>query len=177
MRYRSTPLALFLSLAVATPTAAQISDIPEQSPKAETVNTALEFAQAAVAVSVFQLEAGRFAAEEAQSEEVRTFARQTTETFGTLLSEVTRVAQLEGISQGEMPRLMEVDHQRKLTRLKSAPPDRLDDVYARIQASVLEETAATFTNYAQKAGDLAALAEESLPELRDHLATARGLSG
>ncbi|UUP16482.1 hypothetical protein NTH_00929 [Nitratireductor thuwali] len=165
-----------LLIALAGPVAAQVADIPQESPKAETVNTPLEFARMSVAWSVFQMDSSRLVAREADGEDIKRFANRTADTYEDLLAEVSRLAQLEGISQGEMPRIMETSHLRKVAELERAETGRLEELYIEMQLEQLPELIAMFNNYSQKGGELAVFAEETLPMLREQFARARDLA-
>jgi putative membrane protein len=141
-----------------------------------TPTTAVEFANAAAAADMFEIESSRIAVDEATDAKVKAFAQM-------LITDHTKSSdQLKSIAAANnmtlSPPTMRPDMQSKLDALRSAEDAQFDQLYLSQQVPAHEEALKLHQTYAQS-GDTAALkdfASKTATVVGKHLEEARAMT-
>lgn len=137
---------------------------------------ATEFAAAAAASDLFEIESSKMAQSQAQSADVKMFASMLVKDHTKSTAELKQIASKENITLSP-PTLMP-DMQSKIDALKNAKGAEFDTLYMTQQVPAHESALKLHQGYAQN-GDNAALkafASKTAPVVSKHLDEARSLS-
>jgi putative membrane protein len=123
-----------------------------------------------------EVEAGKLAAQKAQSDDVKKFAQHMVDDHGKLLQEVQQLAQDKGVG---LPKSPNAKHQAEMKKLESASGDQFDRLYAREMVKGHQETLKEVQKIARSAKDpdVKAVAEKALPDIKEHLQMAQSIAG
>lgn len=134
------------------------------------------FAKKAAAGGMFEVQAAELAKENGESQAVKDFAEMMIKDHTEVNEKLKDIAAEKNI---ELPASLPEDKANKLEALSTINGDAFDTAYAEEMVSSHEETIALFEEQADSGVDkeLTALAQESLPTLRHHLAEAETLKG
>ncbi|HEV7822938.1 MAG TPA: DUF4142 domain-containing protein [Burkholderiales bacterium] len=123
-----------------------------------------------------EVAAGKLAASQASSDEVKKFGQHMVDDHGKANEELARIAQAKGITPPAGP---DAAHQRLATRLQAAKAAEFDRLYVS-EAGVKDHKAAValFTDQAKngKDAELKAFAEKTLPTIKEHQKMAQDLA-
>jgi len=136
-----------------------------------------DFAETAAMSDLYEIEAGRIAAEKGQSDAIRSFGEMMVKDHSQTTSELKQIVQSEKIDV-ELPTELDSSHQDMIDELNEAEPDQFDEEYASQQVDAHQAAIDVFEDYAED-GDNGALkdfAGKTLPTLQQHLEKAKQLS-
>jgi putative membrane protein len=125
--------------------------------------------------NMYEIEAGRIAAQKARNPRVKSFAQMMVSDHSNTAARM-QAAVPPGV---RLPSQLDAEHQAKLTQLQNTPAGAgFDRVYMQQQVAAHEEALALHRSYAQS-GDVPALRElasSAVPVVDNHLRQARGLA-
>jgi putative membrane protein len=123
-----------------------------------------------------EIEAGKLAAQKAQSAEVKKFAQQMVDDHSKQLAEIKKLAQAKGI---ELPTTPDAKHQGALKKLQGASGEDFDKAYMREQVKDHRAALKLVQRTAKNARDaeLKSSAQKAAPEIQEHLKMAQQISG
>ncbi len=133
-----------------------------------------KFVQMAAISGMFEVEAGKLAAQKGQSDGVRQFGQRMVTDHTTLNTELLQTVQAKGLTA---PKELDATHKKMLDRLSTAPD--FDKVYIKEMVEAHKKDIKLFEAEANKGQDpdLKALAAKALPVLKEHLSMVQGLAG
>lgn len=138
--------------------------------------TAVEFVQKAAMSDMYEVEAGKIAAQKGQSDQVKQFGQHMAEAHTNTTEELTSIVKAENINV-ELPAKLDAKHQGLIDALNEAKPGDFDKIYAKQQVDAHEKAVDLFEKYAKKGdnGNLKQFAEKTLPAIKEHLEAAKKL--
>jgi putative membrane protein len=137
---------------------------------AELTTTTEGFVQAAAMSDMYEIEAGKIAAERAHSAEIKAFANEMvaahTKTSATLKAKLA-----EGNVSVALPTELDARHKGMIDNLTGAAPEDFDQRYTNQQVNAHEEAVILFRGYSENGENavLKAAAAETLPLIQQHL--------
>ncbi|MBL8551961.1 MAG: DUF4142 domain-containing protein [Hyphomonadaceae bacterium] len=182
MRYLAfvSALALLAGCGQAPNTTASTTTTTEQAapvgPPMQAQITLAEFVEKAATSDLFEVEAGRLAAQRTRTAAIRDFANMMVRDH-TATSERLKTILASTPAAPTPPAALDAAHQQKLTDLRNATPDRFDEIYLDQQTEAHENAATLLRDYAAR-GDTPAVsqfASETLAKVQAHLDTVREL--
>jgi putative membrane protein len=122
-----------------------------------------------------EIEAGKLAATQASSPEVKKFAQQMVDDHTKQLQEVQKLAQSKNV---ELPSAPDNKHQRAMKRLQGMSGADFDREYMRMQVKDHRDAHKLAEGTAKRAkdADVKAAAQKAAPEIQQHLQTAQQIS-
>ena len=138
--------------------------------------SASDFVQKAAMSDMYEVEAGRIAAEKGQSDQVKKFGQHMVEAHTKTTKEVVSIVKSDNIKV-ELPTKLDSKHQNLIDDLNETKPDDFDKVYAKQQVDGHEDAVDLFEKYAKNGdnGNLKQFAEKTLPTIKEHLEAAKKL--
>ena len=133
------------------------------------------FMEDAIQGSYAEIEGSQLALEKTESQDVREFARMMIEDHGKMVKEATQLATDKGLTPPEGPSAMQTT---EITGMRALTGGAFDAMYVnRIGVASHEATVKLFEEASQNVQDpdVKAMAEKTLPKLREHLEMARQL--
>jgi putative membrane protein len=128
-----------------------------------------DFAQKAAMGGMYEIQAGRIAAEKGQSDAVKQFGQKMVEAHTRVDEELKGIVAAEKINV-TLPTALDAQHQKMIDDLNKASPADFDKTYTKQQEDAHEEAEDLFEDYAED-GDNAALksfAAKVLPMIKQH---------
>lgn len=132
--------------------------------------TTQEFVEKAAISNKFEIGSSKLAAERAQSEAVRAFARHMIEDHEKAGNKLHEVVEESG-TQVSVPESLDKKHADMMQELGETGAEEFDRKYVEMQAKTHEEAVRLFESFAENGGNEGAIrkfAENTLPKLRDH---------
>jgi predicted outer membrane protein len=139
--------------------------------------SAPDFVQKAAMSDMYEVEAGKIAAEKGKSDAVRQFGQHMVEAHSQTTEELKGIVRQEKISV-ELPTKLDDKHQRMIDDLNAAHPEDFDKTYAKQQVSAHEKAEDLFSKYADKGDNQAVktFVARVLPVIKQHLEEAKKLA-
>lgn len=144
----------------------------QQKPASADTKAIRDMAEANMA----EVEAGKLAAQKAQSAEVKKFAQHMVDDHGKMLQEVQQLAQSKGV---DLPKSPNAAQQAAMKKLESTSSDKFDSAYMQQMVKDHRATAEKVQGISRnsKDKDIKAAAEKALPDIKEHLQMAQSLAG
>jgi putative membrane protein len=135
-----------------------------------------DFVQKAAMSDMYEVQAGKLAAEKGQSDVVKQFAQQMVEAHTKTTEELTGIVKSKNIKV-DLPTKLDAQHQKLIDDINSASPRDFDKTYAKQQVDGHQEAVHLFKKYAAKGddADVKQFAEKTLPTIEHHLEDAKKL--
>jgi putative membrane protein len=135
-----------------------------------------DFAKKVAMSDMYEVEAGKIAAQKGQSDQVKQFSQQMVEAHTKTTAELKSIVQADKIKV-ELPTKLDAKHQGMIDDLNEAKAEDFDKLYARQQVKGHEEAEDVFDKYAQGGdnGNLKEWAAKTLPTIKHHLEEAKKL--
>jgi putative membrane protein len=135
-----------------------------------------QFAIKAIQDGMAEISAGKLAAANAASADVKKFAEHMAQDHGKAGDELKQIAQNKGIA---VPADTDRPHQKLAKQLQTLNGDKFDRLYMREGVKDHKNAVALFTKEAKSGKDpeLRAFAGKTLPTLKEHLAMAQQVNG
>jgi putative membrane protein len=132
------------------------------------------FVQQAATSDMYEVEAGKIAADRGKSDEVKQFGQHMVEAHTHSTADLKGVIQAENIKV-DLPGTLDQKHRLMIDDLMAAHD--FDRTYARQQIKAHEAAVEFFSEYAEKGDDavVKAFAAKMLPEIKQHLEAAKAL--
>jgi len=153
-----------------------LSAYPQQKSEKKGANTDARAMRDLAEANMAEVEAGKVAAQKAQSEEVKKFAQHMVDDHGKMLQEVQQLAQSKGV---DLPKSPSKKHQAAMKKLESASGEQFDKAYMSEMVKDHRETVKKVEKIAKSSKDaeVKGAAEKALPDIKEHLQMAQDLSG
>jgi putative membrane protein len=135
-----------------------------------------KFVEKAAMGGMFEVEAGKAAARNGQSDAIRRFGQRMVADHGKPNAEQLRIAQAKSLTT---PQKLDAKHAKMLDKLTKAQPAEFDKIYADEMIKAHKEDVKLYQTEAEKGQDaeLKAFAAKTLPVLQDHLTMIQGIAG
>jgi putative membrane protein len=135
-----------------------------------------DFVQKAAMSDMYEVQAGKLAAEKGQSDAVKQFAQQMVDAHTKTTEELTGIVKSKNIKV-DLPSALDSTHQKSIDDLNSASAQDFDKTYANQQVDAHQEAVHLFKKYAAKGddADVKQWVEKTLPTIEHHLDEAKKL--
>ena len=135
-----------------------------------------DFVQKAAMSDMYEVQAGRLAAEKGQSDAVKQFAQQMVDAHTKTTEELMGIVKSKNIKV-DLPSTLDSTHQKLIDDLNSASVQDFDKTYAKQQVDAHQQAVDLFKKYAAKGddADVKQFAEKTLPTIEHHLEDAKKL--
>ena len=178
MNYRCKVCVLALGITVAATSLAQTSSEAQRGETSmrDAVSTMSpqEFVTKAGMDGMTEVQLGQWAAKQALSNDVKSFAQQMTTDHSKTNAELTTLAQRKGLSA---PAVLDPEHENLVKMLRSKSGAAFDTAYANEMVGAHDKAIALFTSAGRSNdADIAAFAKKALPTLQMHKQMAQKLA-
>ena len=135
-----------------------------------------DFVHKAAMSDMYEVQAGKLAAEKGQSDAVKQFGQQMIDAHTKTTDELTGIVKTKNIKV-DPPTKLDAKHQKLIDDLNSATADNFDKAYAKQQVDAHQEAANLFKKYASQGddADVKQFAQKTLPTIEHHLEDAKKL--
>ena len=135
-----------------------------------------DFVQKAAMSDMYEVQAGKLAADKGQSDAVKQFGQQMVDAHTKTTEELTGIVKTKNIKV-DLPTKLDAKHQKLIDDLNSASAQDFDKTYANQQVDAHKEAVDLFKKYASKGDDpdVKQFAEKTLPTIEHHLDEAKKL--
>jgi putative membrane protein len=135
-----------------------------------------DFVQKAAMSDMYEVQAGKLAAEKGQSDAVKQFAQQMVDAHTKTTEELTGIVKTKNIKV-DLPANLDAKHQKLIDDLNSASAQDFDKTYAKQQVDAHQEAVNLFKKYASQGddADVKQFAQKTLPTIEHHLEGAKKL--
>ena len=135
-----------------------------------------DFVQKAAMSDMYEVQAGKLAAEKGQSDVVKQFGQQMVDAHTKTTEELTGIVKSKNIKV-DLPAKLDAKHQKLIDDLNSASAQGFDKTYANQQVDAHQEAVDLFKKYASSGddADVKQFAEKTLPTIEHHLDEAKKL--
>jgi putative membrane protein len=135
-----------------------------------------DFVHTAAMSDMYEVEAGKLAAQKGQSDAVKQFGQQMAEAHTKTTEELSGISTSKNI-KAEIPAKLDAKHQKLIDDLNSESAESFDKAYAAQQVDAHQEAVDLFKKYATSGDDpdVKQFAEKTLPVIQHHLDEARKL--
>ena len=135
-----------------------------------------DFVQKAAMSDMYEVQAGKLAAEKGQSDAVKQFGQQMVDAHTKTTDELTGIVKTKNIKV-DLPTKLDAKHQKLIDDLNSATADNFDKAYAKQQVDAHQEAVDLFKKYAASGDDVDVkqFDEKKLPTIQHHLDEAKKL--
>jgi putative membrane protein len=135
-----------------------------------------DFVQNAAMSDMYEVQAGKLAAQKGQSDAVKQFAQQMVDAHTKTTEELTGIVKAKNIKV-DLPTSLDSTHQKLIDELNSASAQDFDKTYADQQIDAHKKAVDLFKKYAAKGddADVKQFAEKTLPTIEHHLDEAKKL--
>ena len=125
---------------------------------------------------MYEIQAGKLAAEKGQSDAVKQFGQQVVDAHTKTTEELAGIVKTKNIKV-ELPTKLDAKHQKLIDDLNSASAESFDKAYARQQVDAHQEAVDLFKKYAARGDDpdVKRFAEKTRPTIQHHLDEAKKL--
>lgn len=147
--------------------------LPAFAQDAMPVEDPAAFAAMAASSNMFEIESSNLALENAQQEDVKSFAQMMVDDHTAAAEKMMTAAEADSVS---VPQEMNEKHQGMLDELSAAGAEEFDGLYLDMQVQAHEEAVALFESYSEADTNLGTFAAETLPTLEEHLARVQELA-
>jgi putative membrane protein len=131
-----------------------------------------------VAISdMYEVQAGKLAAEKGESEAIKTFGQQMVDAHTKTSEELLQIVKSKD-GKIKMPTSLDAKHQQMLDDLKNASAEDFDKIYADQQIDAHQDAVDIFADYASQGpdADIQQFAKKTLPSIKHHLEDAKKLA-
>ena len=134
------------------------------------------FVQTAAMSDMYEVEAGKLAAEKGQADAVKLFGQQMVDAHTKTTEELAGIVKIKNIKV-DVPTTLDAEHQKLIDDLNSASADSFDKTYSEQQVDAHQEAVDLFKKYAANGddSDVKQFAEKTLPTIQHHLDEAQKL--
>ena len=135
-----------------------------------------DFVQKAAMSDMYEVQAGKLAAEKGKSDAVKQFGQKMVDAHTKTTDELTGILKTKDIKV-DPPTKLDAKNQKLIDDLNSATADNFDKAYAKQQVDAHQEAVALFKKYAASGDnpDVKQFAEKTLPTIQHHLDEAKKL--
>jgi putative membrane protein len=135
-----------------------------------------DFVQKAAMSDMYEVQAGKLAAQKGQSDAVKQFAQQMVDAHTKTTEELSGIVKAKSIKV-DLPTSLDSTHQKLIDELNSAAAQDFDKTYADQQVDAHKKAVGLFKKYAAKGDDaeVKQFAEKTLPTIEHHLEEAKKL--
>jgi putative membrane protein len=135
-----------------------------------------DFVQKAAMSDMYEVQAGKLAADKGQSDVVKQFGQQMVDAHSKTTEELTSIVKTKNIKVDLTPKL-DAKHQKLIDDLNSASAQDFDKAYADQQVDAHKEAVDLFKKYASNGDDpdVKQFAQKTLPTIEHHLEEAKKL--
>jgi putative membrane protein len=135
-----------------------------------------EFIQKAALSDMYEVQAGKIAADKGQSDAVKQFGNQMVDAHSKTTEELTGIVKTKNIKV-DLSDKLDAQHQKLIDDLNSASAADFDKTYAQQQVDGHQAAVNLFKKYADKGDepDVKQFAEKTLPTIQHHLDEAKKL--
>jgi putative membrane protein len=135
-----------------------------------------DFVQKAAMSDMYEVQAGKVAADKGQLDAVKEFGKQMVDAHTKTTQELTGIVKTKNIKV-DPPTKLDAKHQKLIDDLNSASAEDFDKAYAKQQVDAHQEAVDLFKKYAGKGDDpdVKQFAEKTLPTIQHHLDEAKKL--
>ena len=129
-----------------------------------------DFVQKAAISDMYEIEAGKIAAQKGQSDAVKQFGQQMTEAHTQTSTELKSIVEAEKINV-KLPAQLDAKHQKMIDDLNAAKAEDFDKTYIDQQESAHEKAVDLFEDYSEDGdnGAVKQFAAKTLPAIKGHL--------
>jgi putative membrane protein len=135
-----------------------------------------DFIQKAATSDMYEVQAGKLAADKGQSDAVKQFGQQMVDAHSKTTEELTGIVKSKNIKV-DLPTKLDDKHQKLIDDLNTASAKDFDKTYADQQVDAHKEAASLFNKYAENGDDpdVKQFAAKTLPVVEHHLEEAKKL--
>jgi putative membrane protein len=135
-----------------------------------------DFVQKAAMSDMYEVQAGKLAAEKGQSDAVKRFGQQMVDAHSKTTEDLTGIVKSKNIKV-DLPSTLDSTHQKLIDDLKSASAQDFDKTYAKQQVDAHQQAVDLFKKYAAQGddADVKQFAAKTLPTIEHHLDEAKKL--
>jgi putative membrane protein len=136
----------------------------------------VDFIQKAAMSDMYEVQAGKLAAEKGQADVVKQFGQQMVDAHTKTTEVLTGIVKNKNIKV-DLPTKLDATHQKLIDDLNSASAQDFDKTYANQQVDAHQEAVDLFKKYASSGddADVKQFAEKTLPTIEHHLNEAKKL--
>jgi len=136
----------------------------------------VDFIQKAAMSDMYEVQAGKLAADKGQSDVVKQFGQQMVDAHTKTTEELTGIVKSKNIKV-DLPTKLDAKHQKLIDDLNTASARDFDKTYANQQVDAHQEAVDLFKKYASSGddADVKQFAEKTLPIIEHHLDEAKKL--
>ena len=136
-----------------------------------------DFVQKAAMSDMYEVQAGKLAAEKGQSDVVKQFGQQMVDAHTKTTEELIGIVKSKNIKV-DLPTKLDAKHQKLIDDLNSASSQDFGQMYAKQQVDGHQEAVDLFKKYASSGNDadVKQFAEKTLPTIEHHLDEAKKLA-
>lgn len=136
-----------------------------------------DFVQKAATSDMYEVQAGKIAADKGRSDVVKKFGQQMVDAHTKTTQDLTGIVKTKNIKV-DLPAKLDSKHQKLIDDLNNATAEDLDKTYAKQQVDAHQEAVDLFKKYAAKGDDpdVKQFAEKTLPTIEHHLDEAKKLA-
>lgn len=141
---------------------------------AKTSRSARSFAEKANQANLLEVEAGKLAEQRAENDQVKSFGQQMVQDHSNADSKLKSIAQAQNI---ELSDKLDAKHEAKLAKLRAEQGAAFDKTYTRMMLKDHRQDIREFERASKNVENpqMRSFAEQTLPTLREHLASAEKL--
>ena len=138
--------------------------------------TTADFVQKVATSDMYEVQAGKIAAEKGQSDAVKQFGQQMVDAHTKTTEELTSIVKAKNLKV-DLPSNLDAKHQKLIDDLNSVSAQEFDKTYAKQQVDAHQEAANLFKKYASQGddADVKQFAQKTLPTIEHHLEEAKKL--
>jgi putative membrane protein len=135
-----------------------------------------DFVQTAAMSDMYEVQAGKLAAEKSQLEAVKQFGQQMVDAHTKTTEELSDIVKTKNLKVN-LPTKLDDKHQKLIDDLNSASAESFDKAYAKQQVDTHQEAVDLFKKYAARGddSDVKQFAEKTLSTIQHHLDEAKKL--
>ena len=128
------------------------------------------FVQTAAMSDMYEIAAGKLAAEKGQSDAVKQFGQLMVDAHNKTTEELAAIVKIKNIKV-DLPTTLDAKHQKLIDDLSSASAESFDKAYAKQQVYAHQEAVDLFKKYGSTGDDpdVKQFAEKTLPTIQHHL--------
>jgi putative membrane protein len=138
--------------------------------------TTADFVQKVATSDMYEVQAGKIAAEKSQSDAVKQFGQQMVDAHTKTTEELTGIVKAKNLKV-DLPSNLDAKHQKLIDDLNSVSAQEFDKTYAKQQVDAHKKATNLFKKYASQGddADVKQFAQKTLPTIEHHLEEAKKL--
>ena len=138
--------------------------------------TTADFVQKVATSDMYEVQAGKIAAEKGQSDAVKQFGQQMVDAHTKTTEELTSIVKAKNLKV-DLPSNLDAKHQKLIEDLNSVSAQEFDKTYAKQQVDAHKKATNLFKKYASQGddADVKQFAQKTLPTIEHHLEEAKKL--